>query len=68
MFWLNGLEPAINETPDNHDKHPSEDHSIAFRDTRFAYPLRPDVPVLRGLNMTVRPDLTSLHTLYLELA
>jgi ATP-binding cassette subfamily B (MDR/TAP) protein 1 len=29
--------------------------SIEFRDVHFRYPTRPDVPVLRGLNLTVKP-------------
>ena len=28
---------------------------IEFRDVHFRYPTRPDVPVLRGLNLTVKP-------------
>ncbi|HZI10852.1 MAG TPA: ABC transporter transmembrane domain-containing protein [Myxococcus sp.] len=28
---------------------------VEFRDVRFAYPTRPDVPVLQGLNLELRP-------------
>jgi len=28
---------------------------IEFRDVHFRYPTRPHVPVLRGLNLTVKP-------------
>ena len=31
IFCLNGLEPTINKTPNNHNKHLSEDHAVALR-------------------------------------
>jgi ATP-binding cassette subfamily B (MDR/TAP) protein 1 len=30
--------------------------AISFRDVHFAYPERPDVPVLQGLSLDIRPD------------
>ena len=32
----------------------SQQPAVAFRDLHFAYPTRPDVPVLRGLNLVVQ--------------
>ena len=31
---------------------------VSFKDVRFNYPTRPDVPVLQGLNLTVNPGET----------
>jgi ABC-type multidrug transport system fused ATPase/permease subunit len=31
---------------------------IQFKDVHFKYPMRPDVPVLKGINITVEPGQT----------
>ena len=46
-----GQEPAAsNQQPAASSQQPA----VAFRDLHFAYPTRPDVPVLRGLNLEVQ--------------
>lgn len=54
MFWLRSLQPTIAETRENKDLGPSAGaHSVAMRDLRFTYPLRPDAQVLRGVSLEV---------------
>ncbi|XP_074509789.1 ATP-dependent translocase ABCB1 isoform X5 [Sebastes fasciatus] len=54
ILMLLNKEPAIDnlsqegETPDNFDGN------VHFDNVKFNYPSRPDVPVLQGLNLTVR--------------
>ena len=43
------LSPSLGARP------ASADGSVVFRDVHFAYPTRPDVPVLRGLSFEARP-------------
>jgi ATP-binding cassette subfamily B (MDR/TAP) protein 1 len=54
IFWLHQLEPTVRVTPDNHDNEPTSTSPINVDNIRFAYPLRPAAPVLRGVNIKVR--------------
>ncbi len=46
-----GQQPAASsQQPATNSQQPA----VAFRDLHFAYPTRPDVPVLRGLNLVVQ--------------
>ena len=47
--------PAIDHRSSAGEKIVSMDGHIEFRDVHFRYPTRPDVPVLRGLNLDVQP-------------
>lgn len=53
VFWLQELQPAIQETPENRDNGPGPVDAIDINNLRFSYPLRPDIPVLRGVNLKV---------------
>jgi ATP-binding cassette, subfamily B (MDR/TAP), member 1 len=48
-------EPSIDPWSDEGDDIDDVDGNIEFRDAHFRYPTRPDVPVLRGLDLTVKP-------------
>lgn len=47
--------PTIDPWSQDGEKLDHIDGHIEFRDAHFRYPTRPDVPVLRGLNLTVKP-------------
>ena len=53
-----GQQPAAsNQQPETSSQQlatSSQQPAVAFRDLHFAYPTRPDVPVLRGLNLVVQ--------------
>lgn len=54
VFWLKGLQPAIQETEENRNNGPSSGGtSVDLDEVRFSYPLRPSIPVLRGINLSV---------------
>lgn len=53
MFWLEELEPTIQETSENHNKGPKEIQALDVDKVRFSYPMRPDSLVLRGINLKV---------------
>jgi len=49
-------ESKIDGTADHGDKSgPFDSADITFRDVRFTYPSRPDVPVLQGVNFAIPP-------------
>jgi ATP-binding cassette, subfamily B (MDR/TAP), member 1 len=48
-------QPKVDPWSKDGEKVEHVDGTIEFRDVHFRYPTRPDVPVLRGLNLTVRP-------------
>ncbi|KAL6895481.1 P-loop containing nucleoside triphosphate hydrolase protein [Trichoderma longibrachiatum] len=54
IFWLHGLQPTVQETPENADRGPKSGGPIALDNVRFSYPLRPEAPVLRGINLEIK--------------
>ncbi|ROT36004.1 multidrug resistance protein [Sodiomyces alkalinus F11] len=48
-------QPSIDTWSGKGESLESVDGTIEFRDVHFRYPTRPEQPVLRGLNLTVRP-------------
>ncbi|KAI1189830.1 ABC transporter [Nemania serpens] len=48
-------KPNIDTWSDEGEDLPTVEGTIEFRDVHFRYPTRPEQPVLRGLNLTVRP-------------
>ncbi|KAG5927395.1 hypothetical protein E4U42_002291 [Claviceps africana] len=48
-------QPSIDSWSSTGEKLPHVDGTLEFRDVHFRYPTRPNVPVLRGLNLTIRP-------------
>jgi ATP-binding cassette subfamily B (MDR/TAP) protein 1 len=51
IFWLQQLQPVVRETPENKDNEPKPGDSVTLNQARFAYPLRPDAPVLKGIDL-----------------
>ena len=49
------LKPSIDNWSPDGEQIEHCDGTIEFRDVHFRYPTRPEVPVLRGLNLTVSP-------------
>lgn len=48
-------KPEIDSWSDEGERVSHVDGTIEFRDVHFRYPTRPEQPVLRGLNLTVKP-------------
>jgi ATP-binding cassette, subfamily B (MDR/TAP), member 1 len=48
-------KPTIDPWSEDGAPLPHAEGTLEFRDVHFRYPTRPDVPVLRGLNLTVKP-------------
>ncbi|KAG7142069.1 ABC multidrug transporter atrC like protein [Verticillium longisporum] len=55
IFWLHELQPTVQETPENRNNGPSAGGPIELDNVRFSYPLRPDAPVLKGVEMNIQP-------------
>jgi ATP-binding cassette subfamily B (MDR/TAP) protein 1 len=53
IFWLRKLQPVVQETPDNKDNAPKAANPVELHQARFAYPLRPDAPILKGIDLQV---------------
>ena len=47
-------EPTIDSTTDEGDKPEVIRGNIKFQDVCFSYPARPDIPVMKGLNLEVK--------------
>ncbi|EGC42005.1 multidrug resistance protein [Histoplasma capsulatum var. duboisii H88] len=60
MLWLRSLKPQIQAHDDSADpdleKKPDGDGLLALEDLEFAYPQRPNARVLRGINVTIKPN------------
>ena len=57
MAMLDEQPETASEQPATSNQHPSTSNqqpAVAFRNVHFAYPTRPDVPVLQGLNLEIR--------------
>ncbi|KAL6851593.1 P-loop containing nucleoside triphosphate hydrolase protein, partial [Trichoderma novae-zelandiae] len=54
IFWLHQLQPTVQETSENADQGPKSGGPIALDNVRFSYPLRPEAPVLRGINLEIK--------------
>lgn len=58
---LSQTEIASDDSTENLQQHPGMtlaegyDATIRFKDVHFKYPTRPDSPVLRGVDLTIRP-------------
>ena len=52
---LSDRVPAIDSWSQDGERLSDVDGTIEFRDVHFRYPTRPEQPVLRGLNLTVKP-------------
>lgn len=48
-------KPAIDPWSTDGERAENVEGHVEFRDVHFRYPTRPDVPVLRGLNITIKP-------------
>ncbi|KAL4909548.1 hypothetical protein BDW74DRAFT_174750 [Aspergillus multicolor] len=53
IAWLHDLQPTVRETPENHDKGPGSGAPIVLDNVRFSYPLHPDAPVLKGVDLKI---------------
>jgi ATP-binding cassette subfamily B (MDR/TAP) protein 1 len=53
LFWLHDIQPTIQGNRDNQDCAPKLGTTVQCDDLRFAYPLRPDAKVLRGIDLVV---------------
>jgi ATP-binding cassette, subfamily B (MDR/TAP), member 1 len=54
LFWLEQLNPSIRETDENRANGPEGFQSLDVDKVQFSYPLRPDAPVLRGINLKIK--------------
>ncbi len=57
MAMLDEQPETSNPQPETSNQQPAASNqqpAVAFRNVHFAYPSRPDVPVLRGLNLSLR--------------
>ncbi|KDN65087.1 putative ABC transporter [Colletotrichum sublineola] len=48
LFWLDDLQPTIQETPQNRDAAPKAGTTLDFEQLRFSYPLRPEAHIKKG--------------------
>ncbi|KAK1984249.1 ABC transporter [Colletotrichum cereale] len=54
LFWLDDLQPTIQETAQNRDAAPKACNTLDFEQLRFSYPLRSEAHVLRGIDLEIK--------------
>ncbi|KAI8681216.1 hypothetical protein NCS55_00372100 [Fusarium keratoplasticum] len=55
-FWMLNLEPEITENNENRDVGPVKGcTSLQFEKVKFSYPLAPNIKVLKGVSLDIRP-------------
>ncbi len=58
LFHVIDRTPVIDSSSDRGKRPKSMTGKVEFRNVTFQYPSRPDVPVLKGLSLTVDPGQT----------
>jgi ATP-binding cassette subfamily B (MDR/TAP) protein 1 len=64
IFWIRSLKPKVAEDfskpgPPTNDEDPKP-LSLRANEVDFAYPLRPNIPVIRGLDAEVSSDMSKM--------
>uniref|UniRef100_A0A3P9PPQ3 ATP binding cassette subfamily B member 1 n=1 Tax=Poecilia reticulata TaxID=8081 RepID=A0A3P9PPQ3_POERE len=54
LLMLLSKEPEIDNLSEKGDTPDMFDGNVSFKDVKFNYPSRPDIPILRGLNLSVK--------------
>ncbi|OAL25873.1 hypothetical protein AYO20_10335 [Fonsecaea nubica] len=54
IFWLEQLQPSIRETDENRAVAPTDFKSLDIDGVQFSYPLRPEVRVLRHVDLKIK--------------
>jgi ABC-type multidrug transport system fused ATPase/permease subunit len=58
LFSVIDRRPSIDSSSDQGTKPKSLTGKVQFKNVKFNYPSRPDVPVLQGLNFEIEPGQT----------
>ncbi|RDW74379.1 ABC transporter ATP-binding protein [Aspergillus mulundensis] len=51
LFWLNDLQQTVRETNQTREVGPGPADTIDLDNVKFSYPLRPGIPILKGLDL-----------------
>ncbi|KAF4962808.1 hypothetical protein FSARC_9130 [Fusarium sarcochroum] len=54
VFWLQDLQPIVQETDENRVNGPGSGDAVNIRDVRFSYPLRPETSILKGISLNIK--------------
>ena len=54
LFWLNDLQKTVQKRDASREEGPDAVHAVDLDKVKFSYPRRPEVPVLKGLDLSVR--------------
>ena len=54
IFLVIDRQPPIDSLSETGDRPKDEGREIVFQDVHFDYPARPEVPILRGLSLTIQ--------------
>lgn len=53
LFWLNDLQKTVQERDGSREQGPGAVHTLDLDKVKFSYPSRPEVPILKGLDLSV---------------
>ncbi|KLO94367.1 ABC transporter [Fusarium fujikuroi] len=54
IFWLQDLQPSVREIDENRGNGPESGDMVNIRDVHSSYPLRPEMRILRGINVNIK--------------
>ncbi|EAW21005.1 ABC transporter ATP-binding protein [Aspergillus fischeri NRRL 181] len=54
LFWLNDLQKTVQERDGSREQGPGAVHTLDLDKVKFSYPRRPEIPILKGLDLSVK--------------
>ncbi|GCB25295.1 leptomycin B resistance protein pmd1 [Aspergillus awamori] len=54
LFWLDDLRKTVQERDGSHEQGPGAVHTLDLDNVKFSYPRRPEIPILKGLDLSVK--------------
>ncbi|KAL2851196.1 multidrug resistance protein 1, 2, 3 [Aspergillus pseudoustus] len=54
LFWLNDLQKIVQKRDGSREQGPGAVHTLDLDKVKFSYPRRPEIPILKGLDLSVK--------------
>ncbi|KAH3006615.1 hypothetical protein KXW60_003771 [Aspergillus fumigatus] len=54
LFWMNDLQKIVRDRDGSREQGPGAVHALDLDNVRFSYPCQPEIPILKGLNLSFK--------------